>query len=297
MSRLNLLRLLLLAAIWGGSFLLMRISASALSPAVMIEARVGLAAVFLLLVSQWSKRNSLLSEHWKHYLIIGFFNSALPFLLFAWAAQTLTASMLSILNATAPIWGVLIGFMMKENQLTAKISIGLICGISGVTLLVGLDQIILQKGAPFAITAALLAALSYGVASIYTRFSVNIKPFENAHGSMWGATLLIIPLLPFSPANNQLDLNIIGAVILLGVLCTGIAYLLYFKLISEIGAPSALTVTFLIPVFGIMWGYLILDESIGWHTVVGTLLVVTGTALVTGFSISNIFEVKRLKNV
>ncbi|MGI9276916.1 MAG: DMT family transporter [Endozoicomonas sp.] len=275
----------------------MRICATALSPAVMIEARVGLAALFLFFVSRWLKKEISLPAHWKHFLVIGLFNSALPFLLFAWSAQVLTASMLSILNATAPIWGALIGVIFKKSTLTAKSSLGLVCGISGVTLLVGLDHISFQKGAPLAITAALGAALSYGIASTYARSATSVSAFDNAHGSMWAATLLIIPLLLFSPVTSLPDINIITAVVLLGVLCTGVAYLLYFRLIADLGAPSALTVTFLVPVFGILWGYLILDEAVGWHTVTGTLLVIAGTTLVTGFSIRNFFRVKGVKNV
>ncbi|WP_281649162.1 DMT family transporter [Parendozoicomonas sp. Alg238-R29] len=293
MSSSSVLRLLLLAAIWGGSFLFMRICATVLSPAVMIEARVGLAALFLLFVSFWLKKNISLINHWRHFLIIGLLNTALPFLLFAWSAQVLTASMLSILNATAPIWGVLISVLLKQSTLSIRSSMGLICGTAGVILLVGLDQVSFQEGAPLAIMAALGAALSYGVASIYARSVTNVSPFDNAHGSMWAATLLVIPLIPFSPTNNLPGVDILLAVVLLGVLCTGVAYLLYFKLIADIGAPSALTVTFLIPVFGILWGHLILDETVGWHTVIGTLLVVVGTALVTGFSWVNLAKVWR----
>lgn len=285
MNASSLLRLLTLAAIWGGSFLLMRISVTTLSPAVLIEARVGLAALFLFFTSLWLKKNVSLFPHWKHFLFIGLFNSALPFLLFAWSAQTLSSSMLSILNATAPIWGTLIGVITKQNRLSIASSIGLILGVSGVALLVGLDGITLQTGAPLAIVAALGAALSYGVASTYARSAVSIPSFDNAHGSMWAATFLVIPLLPFSPPSHVPDVQILTAVVMLGVVCTGIAYLLYFKLIEDIGSPSALTVTFLVPVFGILWGYLFLDEIIGWHTIVGMLLVITGTVLVTGFSI------------
>ncbi|MGY0216373.1 DMT family transporter [Endozoicomonadaceae bacterium StTr2] len=292
----DVLRLLSLAAIWGGSFLFMRMGAATLSPAVMIEARVGLAALFLLLVSRWLKHNRPLLKHWKHFLTLGLLNSALPFLLFAWAAQTLTASMLAVLNATAPIWGVLVGMLFYKNSFTVKKLMGLVCGIGGVAVLVGLDQISLQQGAPLAIAAGLTAALSYSLASLYAgRYSPvegSVAPFDNAHGSLWAATLLIMPLLPFAPESSQPDTSILIAVVLLGVLCTGVAYLLYFRLIADLGAASALTVTFMVPVFGILWGHLMLDEVVGWHTVIGTLLVITGTALVTGFSISNLISTR-----
>ena len=277
-------RLLLLAAIWGGSFLLMRICAQVLNPVTLIEGRVGLAALFLLLVARYIKSNLRPGLHWRHYIVIGLFNSALPFLLFAYAAQTLTASMLSILNATSPIWGVVIGALWHQNPITAKTLGGLMMGISGVGLLVGLDTITFTEGAPLAILAALGAACCYGIASTYTKSAAHIEPFDNALGSMWAATLLVLPLTPFFPAVTLPDGNIITAIILLGVVCTGVAYLLYFRLIADLGAPSALTVTFLVPVFGICWGHLVLDEIIDWHTLIGTLLVIAGTMLVTGFS-------------
>ncbi len=289
------LQLLCLAAIWGSSFLFMRMGVDVLSPAVLIAARVGFAALFLFSASLWLKRQTNLLENWKHFLILGFFNSALPFLLFAWSVQTLSASMLSILNATSPLWGMLVGVAIRQNALTVKSTIGLFVGIAGVSLLVGFDKITLQADAPLAILAALGAAFCYAIASTYTRIRTAkaVSSFDNAHGSMWAASLLILPLLFTSPAPPVPDLKIIIAVIMLGVVCTGIAYVLYFKLVEDIGAPSALTVTFLVPVFGVAWGHLFLDEVIGWHTVSGMVLVVTGTALVTGFSVKNLIRARR----
>jgi drug/metabolite transporter (DMT)-like permease len=190
MSTANLLRLILLAAIWGGSFLFMRISAPVLGPAVLIEYRVGFAAVFLAIVGLLLNKRLDLRANWKHYLMLGMFNSALPFLLFAFAARTLTASVLSVLNATAPMWGALIGAAWSRQR--------------------------------------------------------------------------------------------IGPRSALGILCTGIGYIIYFRLIEEVGPTSALTVTFLNPLFGILWGVLFLGETIGWYTVAGAAIVIAGTALVIG---------------
>ena len=109
---------------------------------------------------------------------------------------------------------------------------------------------------------------------------------------MWTAALLITPAVPFFPASSTPSIGIIAAVLALGIVCTGIAYLLYFRLIADLGAASALTVTFLIPVFGVLWGYLFLGEAVGWHTVAGSVTVIIGTVLVTGFSIGNLFAKK-----
>ena len=284
MDSASLVRLLCLAAIWGGSFLFMRIGAPVLGAAWLVEWRVGLAALFLAAVGWYLRKRLRLGEHWRHYLILGFFNSALPFLLFSYAAQTLSASMLSILNATAPIWGAVIVALWTRTVLAGKTLAGLLLGIAGVALLVGFDQVALRPGAPLAIAAALGAAFCYGIASTYARNARSVDAFSNAHGSMWAATLLMLPVVPFFPMSGTPDGAVIASVIALGVVCSGIAYLLYFRLIQDLGAPSALTVTFLIPMFGVLWGHLFLNEVIGWYTLTGSLVVIVGTALVTGFS-------------
>jgi drug/metabolite transporter (DMT)-like permease len=283
MNTANLLRLVLLAAIWGGSFLFMRISAPVLGPALLIEYRVLFAALFLALVGFLLKKKLHLRAHWKHYLILGFFNSALPFLLFAFAARSLTASVLSVLNATAPMWGALLGAAWSRQRIGMRTALGLAFGTAGVTLLVGFDSVAARPGAGIAIAAALVAAFSYGVASLYAKSAKSVEPFANAHGSMWASALLVLPALPFFPASGQPTIGIMGAVLALGVLCSGIAYLLYFRLIADVGTTSALTVTFLNPVFGILWGALFLGEVVGWYTVAGSAIVLAGTALVTGF--------------
>ena len=284
MNLINAIQLLILAAIWGASFLFMKIAAPVLGPSLLIQTRVGLAAVFLLVVSVILKKKLNAVRYWRHYLFLGFFNTAIPFLLFAYAALTIKASELSILNSTAPIWGTMIAAIWFRNKISLKEVMGLIMGVSGVVVLIGFDAFQLQGGNLPGIFAAIMAAGCYGVASVYTR-AVNIKqPFNNAHGSMWAATYITLPLLLFFPAQSEGTIQVLWSVILLGVLCTGIAYLIYFRLIEEVGAPSALTVTFLIPMFGIFWGYWFLDEVIGWHTLTGAVLVVSGTIFVTGFS-------------
>jgi drug/metabolite transporter (DMT)-like permease len=292
MSLRNMLQLILLASLWGGSFLFMRLSANALGPAVLIEARVALAALFLFIVSIFLKRKLPLLQYKKHFFIIGLFNTALPFLFFAYAAQTLNASTLSILNSTAAIWGAAISVFWTKTPLTHRAVLGLILGIIGVVVLVGWDAASLGTEAILPITAGVLASVCYGIASNYTRTAPQISSFDNAHGNMWAATLIVLPLVFFIPVREPATIEIGMSVIALGVFCTGVAYLLYFNLVANVGAASALSVTFLIPAFGIFWGYLILDEQVGWNTVFGTILVLSGTMLVTGFSPRSFFGSK-----
>ena len=130
--------------------------------------------------------------------------------------------------------------------------------------------------------AALLATVCYGIATTYARIATHVDSFSNAHGSMWAATLVIVPALPLASATTTPGTGIMLAVVALGVVCTGIAFLLYFRLVKDIGGTSTLTVTFLIPVFGVLWGVLLLDEKIGWNTLAGGALVLCGTALANG---------------
>jgi drug/metabolite transporter (DMT)-like permease len=290
MSLQNIARLLLLAAIWGASFLFIRIAVPVLGPAFLMNGRVLFAALFLLLAALLLKKRLLLAEHWQHYLKLGFINSALPFLLFAYAAGVLTASLLSVLNATAPIWGAVIGIMFYRQPLSAKVLFGLTLGVSGVAILVGFDPVLLQPGALWAVAAAASAACCYGIATHYTRRAKAVEPFANAHGSMWGALCCLLPATVLFPVQQSITPGVAAAVLALGVVCTGVAYLLYFKLVQEVGATSTLTVTFLIPVFGVLWGWLFLNEQVGWHTLAGSLTVLTGTALVTGFNPGSLWQ-------
>lgn len=286
----SLLSLFVLAALWGSSFLFMRIAANPMGPALLIEARVVLAALTLLIIAiLWRKRLDFLA-HPKHYLILGLFSTALPFVLIAYAAQTLNASTLSILNSTAPIWGALISVVWGGNRLTNKFMMGLALGVVGVCVLVGKEARLVGWDAALPMLCSVSAAFSYGIATNYTKIAPKVSSFNNAHGSMWGASLLLLPLALLMPAREPLTLDIGLPVLALGVFCTGLAYILYFRLVDDIGAASALSVTFLVPVFGILWGHLFLGEPVGWNTLIGTLLVLAGTSWVTGFSVTQLIK-------
>ncbi|GDY26200.1 membrane protein [Agarivorans sp. Toyoura001] len=289
----SVIRLLLLSAIWGSSFLFMRIAAPVLGPGILIELRVGFAALFLMLVGFAIKKQLKWREHWRHYMILGLFNSALPFLLLAYAAQTLSASLLSILNATAPIWGAIISALWLRQAMPFKKVLGLVVGIAGVAILVGVDSAALSLDAKVAISASIGAAVCYGIASTYAHSAKSVEPFANAHGGMWASTLLVAPAMLFFPIVEAPSANLMLSVVFLGVVCSGVAYLLYYRLISDVGASSALTVTFLIPVFGILWGSVFLNEAVSWNTLLGTSVILVGTALVTGFSPRTVFAARQ----
>jgi drug/metabolite transporter (DMT)-like permease len=285
MSASSVIRLLLLSAIWGASFLFMRVSAPYFLPTDLIFWRVALGAVFLLAVSVFMTSKLDVRQNFKHFLVLGMLTAALPFSLVAFAAQTVSASLLAILNSTAPIWAALIGSLWFKTKTTLGAMVGMVAGIVGVSVLTGFESLKLPAGGLTAILAALGATLCYGIGSHYIRLAKPIGAFANAHGSMWGATILLAPLfLLTEPVSHTLPLTVIASVFLLGVLCSGIAFLLYFRLVADIGATSALTVTFLIPVFGVLWGVVFLNEAFGWHTFLGAGLIFVGLSLVTGLA-------------
>ncbi len=284
MSAANFFKLISLAAIWGGSFLFLRVAAPVLGPVMLIQFRVGLAAVFLLGLAILGRKRLDVRAHWKHFLILGLVNTAIPFTLFAWAAQALPASLESVLNATAPIWGAVLGALWTRTLPPAKTAAGLALGIAGVAILVGLNANGLTPPVLWAAGAALLAAGCYAVAALYTKAAKSVDAFSNAYGSMCAATLCLAPVTPFFPIHAMPGLWVVVSVLLIGILCSGIAYIIFFNLMDQVGAAQTLSVTFLIPVFGILWGNLFLREPIGVNTIIGGLVVLAGTALITGFN-------------
>ena len=187
----DLLRLFLLGAIWGSSFFFMRMVSPVLGAAYLAEGRVLAAALFLAALSCYFQRKPQLRARAVHYFIMGFFNSALPFVLFAYASLELSTAELSILNATAPVWGVLMGWMRKTETLTIKRGLGLLMGVLGVAILLGVFSANHHQANALAVSLGLAGALSYGVASNYAKISKGVEPFDNAHGSLWASVILI----------------------------------------------------------------------------------------------------------
>lgn len=283
MDIVSLIRLIALGAIWGSSFIFMRIGVPVFGPSLLIELRVLIAALMLAGVAVWLRQTTPARRHWRYFLFVGFFNTALPFLLFAYAAQVLPASLLAILNSTAPLFGAVIAALWLRTRITPTVTLGLLSGMAGVAVLVGAEMGAAGAGTWLAIAAGLVAPACYGLASTYAKVcQASVTPFANAHGSLWAASLLLLPLALVYPAHTAPQSGDWAAVAALGALCTGGAYLLYFRLVRDVGPTRALSVAFLIPVFGVLWGALFLHEPVGWNTLLGGALVLAGTALTNG---------------
>ena len=278
-----LFELLLLAAIWGGSFLFLRLCAPALGALPLIALRVSIAALVLLPVLRNAGRRAQLRRHWRALAVVGLSNSALPFTLFAAGAQHLGAGYESILNATTPLWAALVGALAFGAAVTRTQGIGLVVGLGGVVLLVVGQADTGPAGSLAAAGLVLLAPASYGFAVHYARRHLaQVDPLLTAFASQgFAALMLALPgaaLWPSAPVPPV----VWAYVLALAVLCTAVAYVLYFRLLARVGAAYAASVTFLIPVFGMLWGRLFLHEAITAPMLLGCAVILAGTALAGG---------------
>ncbi|MFI4951918.1 MAG: DMT family transporter [Burkholderiales bacterium] len=280
MSARDLARLLALASLWGGSFAFIRVAVPALGPTWLAWSRVTLAFGALFALALVRGNVPSLSAHWRGYLVTGIVNSALPFLLFSFAEQYVTASTAAILNATSPFFGALAGAIWLGETLGARRLLGMGLGLAGVVLLVGWQPEPSSTPMLVAIFACLAAALCYGLASVYIKARMSGVPsFAVALYSQLGAAIVLAPALPFAALPAAPTSLVAANVLALALASTAIAYLLYFRLIVDIGPARALTVTFLIPLFGVLWGALFLGETPAANSMLGCALILAGTWL------------------
>ncbi|MBS69424.1 MAG: EamA family transporter [Pseudomonas sp.] len=281
MRPLDMFRLLALAAIWGASFLFLRIIAPVLGtfPTAffrVVLATAGLLAILLLLRTRWDFRGKL-----GLCLMLGVINSGIPFALYSVAAQLVPAGYSAIFNATTPMMGVLIGALFFAEELTLAKIIGVFSGLGGVALLMRIGPVPFDMELLLGALACLGATACYGFGGFLTRRWINQGEGLNsevvAFGSQLGAALCLLPLFGLSLLNappvdwgdSTVWLSLLG----LGLVCTAFAYILYFRLLADIGPVKTLTVTFLIPPFGVLWGVIFLDEPLSWAYVQGGALI------------------------
>ncbi|WP_430509517.1 DMT family transporter [Gottfriedia solisilvae] len=283
MSFKELIALIGLAALWGASFLFIRIAAPIFGPILTIEGRVSIAALALVLYLVITRNSLGFRKRWKQYIIIGALNAAIPFTLIATSALYLTASMSSILNSLTPLFTAIIVWGWLNESLSIRKWFGILVGVIGVVLLVGWSTIPFTKEIIIAIGLAVLSTISYGFAGVYAKKTfVDVAPISLAAGQQIAASILLIPFTIFNLPNTTSNFSLIPilAVLALALFCTAIAYLLYFYLIENVGPTKTLSVTFLIPVFGMIWGVLILNEKITMGMLVGFIVILVSVFLI-----------------
>ncbi len=278
---------LLLAAIWGSSFLFMRMGAAELGALPTAALRVAIASLFLLPLLRLHGQTHLLRQHWKPVLFVGVLNSGIPFALYSFAVMHISTGLSSILNATVPLFGALVAWAWLGDRPGLSRGIGLALGFGGIVLLAG-GQVGFKPAASgvsplWAVLACLGATTCYALSASFTKKHIPPLPsLVTATGSQIGATLaLALPALWWHP-DHVPGLQAWAAMLVLGVLCSGVAYILYFRLIERAGPARALTVTYLVPVFAVAYGVALLGESLTlWMLLCGAIVLV-GTSLASG---------------
>jgi len=279
----DLIDLFALGALWGASFLFMRIAGPEFGAFALVEVRVVIAALVLLPLLLARGQGSELTENWLTLGVLGFHNTALPFFLLTWATLFLSAGIAGILNATAPIFAAIVAWAWLGEKLTISRTLGLLVGTVGVWLLVR-DKVGASMGdTTLAVIAALGGAFLYGVGGNFTRrYASHVKPLAIATGSQVGAALVLLPVAVFTWPETPVSLTAWAAAVVMGLFSTALAYILYFRLIANTGPTNAITVTYLIPLFAMVLGAVFIDEPITGSMLAGCAVILLGTALATG---------------
>ncbi len=282
MTRRDTLLLLLLSAIWGSSFLFIKLGVDVLEPSVVVLGRLVLGALFLLILIPGRGGFAPLRGNLMPLVFLGALNNAVPFWLLGFAETRLDSGLTAVIQAAAPIFTVLLATRMDASQrVTGVRLIGIFVGFLGVALLVGV-----QSGANLVAALAVIGvAFCYAVSILYAGLAVrSIPPLQVSLGQLACGAVLVAPFGLSQLPSTMPAAKVWLAVLALGVLGSGLAYLLYFALISSAGASRAILVTYLVPAFALVYGAVFLDEAITVVALVGLALVLTGTALATGLA-------------
>lgn len=262
----------------------MHLSVGDFGPFALVEVRVGAGAIFLLIFAGLRGRLGAIWRNAGHISVVGIFAAGLPFLCFNIAAQTVPASFMAVINAMTPLFGALIARLWLGEILTRPRIVGLMLGFTGIVVLLWRDLSFSGGGMGPGVLACLTASLSYGYAACYTtRYLKGVDPLAMAAGSVTAAAIALLPPAIFFWPSTPVPASAWAAALSLALLCTGLAYIIYYGLIDRVGATRSITVTFLVPLFGIFWGAVILHEPLGLRMLAGTTIVLLGTLLATGF--------------
>jgi drug/metabolite transporter (DMT)-like permease len=275
--------LILLAAIWGASFLFMRIAVADLGAIVMIQLRIGIGAACLLPIMLLRFRDQFDRNKLAHMTVVGITNSALPFTLLAYSTIHVTAGYTALLNSSVPLWSAIIAALWLRDWLTRWQVLGIFLGFIGVFVLIQEKAVLTLSGPTMAIIASTLATMCYGFSANYTkRYLSGVPAITIATMSLLMASVCMLPLTLTYWPQHVISKESWLYVVVLGCLCTALAYILFYGLIKRVGPTKTVSVTFLVPVFGVFWGYIFLHESITMQMIAGSIIIFAGTSLTLG---------------
>ena len=280
----HFLQLVLLSALWGASFLFIRVASPLLGPQVMAALRIGLATLTLMAIMRVAGERWPW-HHWRELFGLGALTVALPFLLYAWAALHLPAGYSSLLNTMAVPFGVLAAAWMKEDTLSTRKWLGCACGFAGVALIVQLGPLDPTPVLLAAALACITASACYGISTTWMkRATQRMSPLAIAAGIHAAALLLLLPGAVWNLPQAQFTPLALAVVAVMGVVTSGLAYWLNLRVLTQVSPVAAMSSAFMIPLFGVAWGHLFLDEALGPGMLWGGALVLVATGLVTGFN-------------
>lgn len=273
--------LMLLGLIWGASFMMIKWAAPEFGVFLLVEIRA-LGATLLLIPFVWFyKQQSDLINFWPKLLVVGLLNTAIPFCLFNYGMMHLEAGLGAILNGTAPMFGIIVAYLFLKEKIGVVGLIGVLLGFAGVVL-ISYEQTSGTAAGLLPIIALLVATLCYGLATVYIKSQLShAKPFAIAAGSQFFTALILLPIALFNLPDQLPSAKASYSALILAFVCTGLAYVLYFDLIAKIGASKALIVGYLVPLFGVIWGYIVLNESLSIKELGGGALILLGVVLAT----------------
>lgn len=270
--------LVLLGAIWGASYLFMRVASAQIGAALLVELRLLLGAL-ILAPALWRHRSAFPAALWPKLALVGAINAALPFMLYAWAAHAAPAGIGAITSATTVLFAALVGLAFFGESIGRRRGLAIFGGLAGVVML-AFDRIAGSPQLVWAVVAGVAASLLYGVGLHLVRRHLSGLPAAAlASATLGAAAILVLPCALFDWPQQTVANRSWAAVGALGAICTGLAYLLYYRLIARIGAGRTSTVTYMIPVFGVLWGWLLLDEPITPLMVLSTFVILSSVAL------------------
>ena len=270
----NWILLTLLGAVWGSAFMFIKISADDFGPILLVNLRLLLAGALFLPFLLQKKYLAYFKSHFSGILILGIFSNAFPFTMFSYASLGATSNMLGILNGTTAFMTMVVAYFWLKESITPKQVFGIILGFLGILVLVNPAN---GSATLSASGFALVGALSYSFSGVYIqKYQLNANKFVLIGWAMLFGGLLLIPFSFFNLPDQMPNNNAIAALLWLGIVSTGIAYLGYIRLIEQIGAVRTSTVTYLLPVFSIIWGSIFLQEKITWIIFGGFIFVMIG---------------------
>jgi drug/metabolite transporter (DMT)-like permease len=287
--------LLLLAAIWGGAFFFIGVAVRYVPPLTYVWLRLAIAAAGMgLFLKLKGEKLGLPRSAWGSMLVLAFLNNALPFTLFGWGQTHIASGLASILNATTPIWGVVVAhFFTHDERMTPRKIAGVLLGFGGVATMIGPALLSNIGGNALAQLACVTASLCYALAAVWARRfkRMGLKPMAVTTGQLAAGAVMMLPLAIFvdQPWTHPLPpLSAWGAIAALGLLCSAFAYVLYFRLIDSAGATNALLVTLLVPPVAIVLGGLFLNETLAAQDFLGLGLIALGLAAIDGRLLSRV---------